>query len=800
MKTEIQEIIEMTSYALQYHSKSKWRDPCYLALATARTYAQEYDEAIKIYRYVANTTKSNPIRAQSQLLLLRLYVQLDRLLEAEGIARVIQRNPITKKKTRLLYGLSMGYLAQKKGNTQALIAQIEPVVELTKDRYLRTRLRFILGEAYEELQQYEKAYFHYRKCAKRNISYNTYLLAQLRTWATAGKSYKKTTRRFKWAVRGRKNKDFIGYIQWEWGKYEDLQQNAQQAQAHYLAAAEKIGDNLWLQGRSFLAAAQSFYREKDYILATAYYDSAQQILPKEDPQYTSTQEKSKLLQRFITSYTTLHHQDSLLELAALPIDSVRNMITRRIVAKKEEEKKKRRKKSLLVADPTATSTGAGNSKRKRGNSNTLVSSTEGGTWYFSNKQYVNKGQKEFQQIWGERPLSDNWRRSQRVKRNLQENPQENSTTQEKTEEILSLNTEENTETQVEDSEEVLIKKEVDEALAQVPFDPKAKQQSLNILEDAYFELGKSYYFDLNELKEAALCFEDLLKRFNPSKYQAHVLYLLALNEALNPTNRKHYGEKLIAQYPDSIHAKLYQNPRYLIEKSQASQKLQAAYTQLYPLYEQQQYSLLQEKLSELLATYEPSNHFYDNVVLLNILASAKVEPTHHYMYRLQRFITTFDTSETLKTVKNWLKGSETVQMNRVYSSKASYNHADKTPYAFMIACSKRTVADSLAQQTLWFLDPKPHGLSPIDWQASSLQTVLLDQGQWLVLGLNLTKEAVIKAYKRYNGLIDDGTLEGLPTQGGFWITEENLIHLFETKDLNAYQQFFSKPSGIKTVQ
>src|SRR5690606_18980848 len=114
------------------------------------------------------------------------------------------------------------------------------------------------------------------------------------------------------------------------------------------------------------------------------------------------------------------------------------------------------------------------------------SSGSGGTFYWDNSLAMQQGAIEFSRVWGNPPLEDNWRRRNK---NFQESqgqvnvPSQDEALEEEAGELPAITV------SLPDKENLL---------ESIPRDPES-QKSMNIaLEEAYFNLGKLLFFDLNE--------------------------------------------------------------------------------------------------------------------------------------------------------------------------------------------------------------------------------------------------------------------------------------------------------------
>src|SRR5690606_9796851 len=158
--------------------------------------------------------------------------------------------------------------------------------------------------------------------------------------------------------------------------------------------------------------------------------------------------------------------------------------------------------------------------------------TQPGKWYFSNPAMMQKGAAEFTQKWGIRTLKDNWRRSTLMANNNTNSEQEapKELTPEEQADLLLPN--------------------YDSLYAAIPKDPATLQKLEESLRYNLFYLGKGYYYDLEDYKNAKQTFDTLDAKFPMHEFKPEVLYInyLIASKAQNTTEASNYYNELIKKY------------------------------------------------------------------------------------------------------------------------------------------------------------------------------------------------------------------------------------------------------------
>jgi tetratricopeptide (TPR) repeat protein len=221
-------------------------------------------------------------------------------------------------------------------------------------------------------------------------------ISKSRSIANARKSFKKL-------LKDSKNRPFKDKIYYEMGMFERKQDNINEAITNFKLSVEE-GSNKQIDGESFLRLGEIYYDTlKEYEIAKAYYDSAVTSLNPDYENYATIKSRQEVLSEFVTNLKTISWQDSLLVLAKFDSTQLMAHIQAVIDSNKEPETKtkKKRKRNRITINQIST----GNSTE----SSFVISD-----WYFGNPSALALGQQEFNRVWGNIPLEDNWRRSSRA--------------------------------------------------------------------------------------------------------------------------------------------------------------------------------------------------------------------------------------------------------------------------------------------------------------------------------------------------------------------------------------------------
>ena len=166
---------------------------------------------------------------------------------------------------------------------------------------------------------------------------------------------------------------------------------------------------------------------------------------------------------------------------------------------------------------------------------------------------MERGAEEFNRIWGQRDLEDNWRRSNKQ-----------PVFQEIEEELLDTGAVVQLTPEQQDSVKF------EEYKANLPFSAEARDSSNTKLTQAHFQLGMIYYEDLKELKEAIPNFKaviDISKDPNYVLPSAYTLYLIYKDQ--NSPEADTYKNYIFTYYPNSEIAEIIRDPEGFKERQQS---------------------------------------------------------------------------------------------------------------------------------------------------------------------------------------------------------------------------------------
>lgn len=181
----------------------------------------------------------------------------------------------------------------------------------------------------------------------------------------------------------------------------------------------------------------------------------------------------------------------------------------------------------------------------------------------------------------------------------------------------------------------------------VPLTDTAFAASQKKKEDALYNLGKIYRFDLKESNRAIAAFERVLTEYPQTQYKDEIYYLLFLSNEENTAHKESWKSKLLSEYPTSTYARLVNKTTDTGGTSGNSTK---EYEAMYKLYADGNYTKALEDIEKNLPSYKGSS-MEDKFALLRVFLIGKVRGKEAYAQAITEFMRLYPTSIYLPRLK-----------------------------------------------------------------------------------------------------------------------------------------------------
>ncbi len=769
-RKDTEEIVKMASISIQRHPNSRWVDDDYLLVGLARLYDCDFQNAVQTFKFVNTKSHDPSLRHKALVYLIRTFTEQGEYEKAEEAFQFLEKEKLSKENAKNLY-LEKAYYYQVRSDYDNMVRNLTSTDSLLTHVDRKGRIYFIIGQVYQKLGFSSEAYNYYRKCLGTNPDYEIDFYARLNLAQVArldnSKNVRVVRKQFEKLLADTKNQEFKDKIYFELGEFERKQGNVLVAIEQYKLSAHS-GKNKRIQGNAFLRVGQLYFDSlKRFSLAKSYYDSAITSLPKEFDNYEAIKKRHEVLGEFVKYTETIQWQDSLLIMASMDSSILRAKIDSSFAAKEKKDsgKKKKRKRS----------DGSGNNQ----NSTLFQSeSTSTNDWYFGNVSAVSSGQSEFQRIWGNIPLEDNWRRSSRTTAAITETTQANGNPSD----LSMTNSTQNNLQKVNAAEDAALK-----VFSLLPKTEKQKKDANAKIEEAYFKLGDLYYFQLIEKENAEGSYEKLLDRYPHSLYKPEVLYKLYLiHKEKGDGQADAIAQTLKDEFPNSTFSKILLNPNYLRETSVAQEKQKIIYKEAYVEFQRNNLRGAQDKIK--LARDVGQTSFTSQLDLLQILITGKTEDVTRYQYELGEFIKKYPDAPVHNYAETLLASSITFIEKTERSRGIRFTTSFEEPHYFVIV--HRFIDKASAP-----IAAAVEKFNDVFYRGKKLETtnLIFNEQYSLTFAGNLAnKKDAIDYLDHFKSTVMKGKPFLTLNFHSFVITKDNFNIFYRNKALDEYLSFFDR--------
>jgi tetratricopeptide (TPR) repeat protein len=574
---EFERAEEKAVKAIQKHSmliareeRNNQIDDAYLLLGKSRYYSKRFVPALEAFNYVINNYPTAELISETKIWQAKTYIRLrneeqaiqnlNQLLKSLKLPKSIVEDANT--------ALAMAYVALNDADNA--LKHLKLATETSNNKEQTARNLFIIGQiennkgaynesknAFDQVVNLNKAPYKYKIHAK---------IENLKNRAEG--DTEKTKREIESLIADTDNKKFLDKLYFQLGDFEKIE-NTENAINYYKKSLEYSQGNNLQKELSYEAAGNYYFDKAQFETAGFYYDSVLNIASDENSKrIRKLNRKRNGLNEFMHFDNIAKTTDSILSLVEMTSEERTTFFTEYIEKLKATEEKSKEKVT------TGNSFFGAFGKKKN--------ESKSGKWYFYNVQTMGFGEQEFKKVWGNRPLEDNWRLSDRTQMTFQGQNKEAET-------VLNVSDEE--------------KYDIDFYLGSIPTN-SSEIDSLRInRNEAFFELGVIYKQQFDEQELAKVIFEKLFK-LNAiasmevqAKYHLYEIYLENNTEKANDLK-----QDIITNFSDSKYAKIIQNPELYLKEVDEN-VVEKYYATVFNEYKMEQFDSVIQKSNEAIGKY-----------------------------------------------------------------------------------------------------------------------------------------------------------------------------------------------------
>ena len=537
---DFEEAINKAALVLRRHADSKWTDNALLLIGKSYYYQQEFFLAVQTFEQLIDSSAPTSLKQQAilwkgrALLDIGSYGEGIQFLETQLTDLTEQWDATLEAEAKVMLGEHFAMLEDWEASSQVL----EPAILRLNDNELKGRSYFLLGQVLEQRSDFNRAFQAYSNVAKYYPDYEYIYWANIKRAEVSrrNRNTELAVSIYQSMLNDDKNTDRRNSILFELAQTYEQQAEPGQAKAIYKRIlSDPASQRSALVADTYYQLGQLYGREyENYQLAAAYYDSSSAVVTQRSQ--NNPEEATELASAY-GDYLSLKNEiagvDSLLQLGSLnerERDSVLAEVRRNRRAMRISKSRKQQ------PDKTLT-----NARADDGSSleNPGAEVATYGFLNYRNARMVAAGKQQFRTRWGNRPLVDNWRRTNAIQSTSDETPIDAS---ENSKNII-------TEGQFSD-------RELGINLADIPMNPQAVNDLRSKRLRLKYQLGSLFFLTLNKPDSARYYFDQVLQDSINSSVAPQALYsLFRLYERDGNTDRAaFYRNQVITRYPQSIYA------------------------------------------------------------------------------------------------------------------------------------------------------------------------------------------------------------------------------------------------------
>jgi tetratricopeptide (TPR) repeat protein len=616
--------------AIQRHSmnfngreRNKQIDDAYLLLGKSRYYSQRFIPAIEAFNYVIANYPYASLINETKVWRAKSNIRIDNEELAIESLKLLLKNKETlpdKIKEEAHTAMAMAYM--KLDSVHRVIEHLKLATQTQENRKQAARNMFILGQVYslenkkdsaiivfEKLGKFKKAPYRYRIYANIEVVKNT----------SKDSSSLALLERFQKLIKNRDNRPYLDALYYQVGVLQENQDSIQDAISYYNKSLHTKKGTEKQKTFGYERLGNIYFKETKYVLASSYYDSVLKVAKDSNNlRIRRIKRRHRSLSSLIAFEETLQKNDSILKLVSLSKEDQTAFFEAYVAKIKKADEALAQQQLNAISFGNSFGSGSQQSSNK-------------GKWYFYNPQTSGFGEAEFQRVWGNRPLEDNWRWSDKTKINSNTTASKDS---------------------IETSES---RYDVASYVKNIPSDKKEIDSLTFTRNEALFELGLIYKEQFKNKIRSIEYLERLLLSVPDSSLILPANYhLFQLYQETNDSKGDKHKKFILDNYAGTKFAQIVEFPEEEIkEEEETLSETEKFYKQLYYLYKEDKFEDIVCEIEQILPTLKNSN-LIPKFELLKAYAIGKYKGKAAYKSALDYIALQYATTEEGKKAKEIL--------------------------------------------------------------------------------------------------------------------------------------------------
>lgn len=711
--------------------------------------------------------KHRPVFQEGQLWLARTLIERDNYDGARRLLDQLANSPGTYNDIRKEVAVAQAHLAIQEEEYAIAAQALTNAVDKSSDKHEKARLMFVKAQLHQRIGQSGEAYTAYERVVRLKPTYGMEFAARLNMAQNAYMSGKGTAAEaitnLERLLNDDKNEPYQDQIYYAMAVIELAEGNQEQGVAYMEQCLASPSSNQAQQTEAYYTLGMLFYEQENYLQAKNYFDNALQTMSKLDDRYLPTESLRDNLVDIARNLETITLQDSLLMVAEMSPEEQADLAKRLY---EEEKINKQASPGRGKTNPRGFNLDGGPT---RGGATSAIRRES--SFFAYDDRTLKRGEKEFDRRWGDRPLEDNWRRTNRADKGLSES-----------EEVV-----------VEDVN-LLTQEQIDKLLSDIPKDKSGKERARLEIKKAMFELGRLYRDRLANNEKSVAILEELNQRFPGNIHELDSWYYLYLGytDLNNTAKSKEYYDKIVMKYPTSTYGQILQNPNYAQEFLNEERQLNRSYDEVYQLFEQGEYQTVLSKSESNLGRLIGKHPLKPRYALLMAMSTGNTQGKEAYIAELQKVIASYPSSpeETrAKEILRLLGGAGASLPGKAQEESGSFKAGENELHYVIIVFESDDIDLNANKIVVSDYNRTYHSLDKL-----RISNVYLGQSNdipVLVLRRFKDKSAAMSYYDGIQRNTADFINAGQVSYQVFPITQSNYREILRNRTVDGYDTFFN---------
>lgn len=588
------------------------------------------------------------------------------------------------------YTATKASLLLSDGQTNEAIPFLKLAADNEKDRFLKARWSFILGQLYHNQGKNREAEPYLKTAVKKSQDYLLEFNSRLMLLEEDEANWVKNLKKLDKMTKNYSNKDYLDQIYCTKGNIYLAHNDTAKAIEAYLLGVESSTREGTDKAKLLITLADLYYARHQYVEAQPHYAAAVNLINNTHPEYRRISKLSTILGELAQYKNTIDLQDSLQMLSALTEEQQRTIVDTLIArakakaAAEEQKLKDKQEKGFQAPERLDMSRNLGSQE-----------------WYFYNQQLLTKGEQVFRQKWGNRRLEDDWRRSSKITSAFTD---ENTGKTEDDENVDDRKKKGKKEPGKEGEEEFLSPEyDPEYYLSQIPRTPEDFVASNAQISDALYNMAVLLDDQLQEYYMSYTTHDQYQSRFPQDTFNIESLYCCyRLGYKLEDDEIiENYRQQILRRYPNSTYALMLSDPNYVEHNKTMLRVQDSLYMQAYEFYKASEYAKVRDSYLAVKRDY-PTSTLLPKFAFLDALTIGKTQNQNAFAAALNDVVSLYPSADVSSVCRDILalmnqgeqaktgKNSDAIQQMRSESDEAEdegpkdFTYNDEARHALVI--------------------------------------------------------------------------------------------------------------------